>query len=132
MDAVRPVFVEDMPKSLQEGVLYVSRKYRTASHRCCCGCGTKVVTPLRKTEHRLEERGGLVSLYPSIGNWNYPCQSHYWIRDNQVVWAERWTNAQIQRAGEFDDAAKEAYFARVAWPWWRRALGTIGRWLASR
>jgi hypothetical protein len=126
---MRPEYVEFMPKTLEEGVLYISKKFRTASHRCCCGCGTKIVTPLRETEYRLIERGQLVSLHPSIGNWNHPCQSHYWIRDNRIVWAGPMTKAQIHAVRRRDDQLTEAYFARVAWPWWRRTISRITQWL---
>jgi Family of unknown function (DUF6527) len=124
---VRPEYVEFISKALEDGVLYISTRFRTASHRCCCGCGTKIVTPLRDTEYRLIEQGGLVSLEPSIGNWNHPCQSHYWIKDNCVVWAGPMSKAQIQMGRAHDDALKDAYFGKVTWPWWRRALSSIAR-----
>jgi hypothetical protein len=93
---MRPEYVEFITKVLEDGVLYISKQFRTASHRCCCGWGTKIVTPLRETEYRLIERGHLVSLHPSIGNWNHPCQSHYWIRENRVVWAGPKSQADIR------------------------------------
>lgn len=129
--SVRPEYVEFIPKELEDGVLYISKKFRTASHRCCCGCGTKIVTPLRETEYKLTERGDRVSLYPSIGNWSHPCQSHYWIRDNRVVWAPAMSPAEIRGGRAYDDALKEAYFAEVAWPWWRRAGSRIKHWLGD-
>jgi Family of unknown function (DUF6527) len=97
MYSIRPEYVESFPKVLEEGVIYVSRRFRTACHSCCCGCGTKIVTPIRPTEYSLSERGGLVTLHPSVGNWNYPCQSHYVIRDNQILWAGNMTRAQIKK-----------------------------------
>jgi Family of unknown function (DUF6527) len=39
-------FVEYIPAELAEAVLYISITYRTAVHRCVCGCGNKVVTPI--------------------------------------------------------------------------------------
>jgi hypothetical protein len=129
--SVRPEFVEFIPKVLEEGVLYISKKFRTASHRCCCGCGTKIVTPLRETEYRLTQEADRVSLYPSIGNWNHPCQSHYWIKNNQVAWAAAMSHAEIQLGRAHDDALKQAYFAKVAWPWWRRTASWIKRWLSG-
>lgn len=30
--------------------------------------------------------GEVISLYPSIGNRGFQCQSHYFIRRNRVVW----------------------------------------------
>ena len=127
---IRPQYVEFIPKVLEDGVLYISRTYRTASHRCCCGCGTKIVTPLRATEYRLIERDGAVSLHPSIGNWNHPCQSHYWLRENRVVWAGPMSRVDIQRGRIQDDALKVDYFANTAWPWWRRAWSRLKHWLS--
>ena len=37
VDFIPPV--EDM----KEGVLYISRPYKTTSHLCACGCGNEVV-----------------------------------------------------------------------------------------
>ena len=45
-----PQFVEFIPEVLDDGVLYISRTYKTAVHKCCCGCGEEVVTPLMPTE----------------------------------------------------------------------------------
>ena len=84
-------FVEEIPRELEEGVLYVSIHFATAVHRCCCGCGQEVVTPLSPTDWQLAFDGRSVSLYPSIGNWSLPCQSHYWIRRDIVEWAPRWS-----------------------------------------
>jgi hypothetical protein len=39
------VIANEIPERLREGRLYVSLKYRTASHLCPCGCGNRVVTP---------------------------------------------------------------------------------------
>lgn len=117
---LRPEYVEFIPRELGQGVLYISRKFGTASHLCCCGCGTKIVTPLRETEYTLTERHGSVSLHPSIGNWNHPCQAHYWIRDNQVLWARKMSPAEINRGRAYDDALKRAYFSDPAASWWQR------------
>jgi Family of unknown function (DUF6527) len=91
-----PEFIELAPPELQVGVLYVSMRYSTAIHRCCCGCGRKVVTPLSPTDWQLFFDGDSVSLTPSIGNWSFKCQSHYWIRKNRVEWAPRWTRKKIE------------------------------------
>jgi hypothetical protein len=124
---MRPQFVEYIPRSLEEGVLYVSKRFRTASHLCACGCGTKIVTPLRETEYKMRVRRSAVSLHPSIGNWDHSCQSHYLIKDNRVVWAKSMSRAQIEDNRVRDEAQKEDYFDRLTWPWWRRALYALGR-----
>ena len=84
---VQPIFVEFIPEHLDAGVLYISRRYSTASHLCCCGCGLEVVTPLNPAKWHLAVRDDAVSLRPSIGNWSFPCRSHYWITANEIQWA---------------------------------------------
>lgn len=84
---IKPEFVDFIPETLEPGVLYVSKRYSTASHLCCCGCGLEVVTPLNPAKWRLLESNGAVSLNPSVGNWSFPCRSHYWINGNRVQWA---------------------------------------------
>ena len=88
-------FVEFIPRELEEGKLYVSTTYATAVHRCCCGCGSKITTPLAPSEWKLTFDGETVSLTPSIGNWSFPCQSHYWIRRNSIDWAGQMSPEQI-------------------------------------
>ncbi len=110
---LKPQYVELMPKVLEGGVLYISQKYATAVHKCCCGCGEKVVTPLKPTEWSLSVTQGAVTLYPSIGNWSFGCRSHYWIRNNRVVWAGDMANVEIERNRRRDRTAKQEYFAQV-------------------
>jgi hypothetical protein len=88
-------FVEFIPEHLLEGVLYVSMVYATASHLCCCGCGQKVVTALSPTDWQLTFDGRSISLHPSIGNWNFPCLSHYWITRSSIRWAPSGPGEQV-------------------------------------
>lgn len=57
--------------------------------------------------------GGKVSLAPSIGNWTFPCRSHYWIRRNQIVWAGAFSDQMIKRAQARDRSDIELHIARV-------------------
>lgn len=82
-----PCFVEFVPDELDQGRLYVSMEYAIVVHLCACGCGRKTVTPLSPTDWKLIFDGRNVSLLPSIGNWAYPCRSHYWIADGVVRWS---------------------------------------------
>ena len=88
-------------------MLYISRRYATASHLCCCGCGREVVTPLNPAKWRLTESKGAISLSPSIGNWSFPCQSHYLIERGAVRWAGAMSRKQIAAVQNHDriDAA---------------------------
>src|ERR1035441_9404483 len=104
-------FVEFIPDVIEEGKLYVSIEYATAVHKCCCGCGKEVVTPLSPTDWKLIFDGKTVSLDPSIGNWSFPCRSHYWVRNNRALWAEDWSQSRIDANRAYDRRAKEKYFA---------------------
>jgi hypothetical protein len=106
-------FVEFIPDVLLSEVLYVSMEYTTAVHRCFCGCGEKVVTPIAPTDWRLTFDGVDVSLDPSIGNWSLPCRSHYWLTDGKVHWAETWTQRKIERKREKDHQEKADYYTAV-------------------
>ncbi len=88
-------FVEYVPKELAEEKLYISIPFTTVVHLCCCGCGRDVVTPLAPNGWTLMFDGETVSLDPSIGNWNFPCQAHYWISKNRVTWAASWSREMI-------------------------------------
>lgn len=78
--------VERIPHVLVEGVLYVCLECQVAVHLCACGCGEKIVTPLGKDGWHLWLRDGIATLNPSIGNFNIPCKSHYFITNNKVRW----------------------------------------------
>lgn len=103
-------FVSTIPRELEEGVLYISMEYKTATHLCVCGCGSKVVTSITPTGWTLSYNGDSVSLNPSIGSWSLPCQSHYWIKNGQVIWAESWTKEQIDTVKHKDMVDKAKYF----------------------
>ena len=96
-------FVEFVPRPLEDGVLYISLRLRIASHKSACGCGNEVATNLSPRGWQLIYDGETVSLRPSIGNWNFKCQSHYWITRDTVQWAEKWSGKRIQMARERDE-----------------------------
>jgi hypothetical protein len=114
LSAIHPKFVEFIPRDLERGTLYISEKYKTATHICACGwCGEKVVTPLSPVDWELKKDGGLVSLSPSIGNWRLPCKSHYWIRENRIQWARSFSAREIEQVMARDQADKQLYIDRV-------------------
>ena len=106
-------FVEFMPQSLKDGVIYVSMEFGTVIHNCCCGCGNKVVTPLSPTDWKLIYDGENISLSPSIGNWSFPCQSHYWIRSGKIEWSGKFSKGQIDEVRKKDKYSKSKYFEQT-------------------
>lgn len=114
MTDFRHEFVEYIPEALQEGVLYVSVTFATAVHQCCCGCGNPVVTPLSPTDWKMTFDGETISLSPSIGNWGFPCRSHYWMVKNRIVWARRWSPVEIEHGRTVDRLAKDKQFGGLA------------------
>lgn len=119
MKRPRPItfeFVDAVPATREEGKLYISIKYRTAVHSCFCGCGMKVVTPLRPARWRLIYDGDTVSLEPSVGNWSFKCRSHYVIENNVALPAGRMSKAKIESGRRRDRATREAYHATSSSP----------------
>lgn len=112
-NALRPQFVEFIPEQLEDGILYASQRYRTATHLCCCGCGSEVVTPLGPADWTMEVVNGAVTLRPSIGNWSLPCRSHYLIRKGRVIWALDMARAEIHRGRRRDQRLRDAHIAEI-------------------
>jgi hypothetical protein len=103
-------FIDLVPDILEDGVLYISMEYSSAIHKCPCGCGNEVVTPLSPTDWELTFDGKNVSLSPSIGNWNFECKSHYWIIKNKVRFAKKWSDRQIAEVRKEDKSLKTKYY----------------------
>lgn len=91
-------FVETLPEPLDDGIIYVSIRFRIVAHNCCCGCGEPVILNLAPNGWKLTYDGKSISLHPSVGNWSLQCRSHYWITRNTVEWAESWSDIKVQRA----------------------------------
>ena len=89
-----PVYVDEIPNELEEGKLYVSKKYLTVIHLCACGCKKKTVTPIGHSGWKLSEYNDiitnqpLISIRPSIGNFSgeKPYHAHYFITNNKIIW----------------------------------------------
>lgn len=77
-----PVFVEFIPETLKQDLVYISKEYKTSVHLCLCGCGNLSVTPLDENGWSLIEKDNKVSFTPSILNNNCPNKYHYIIANN--------------------------------------------------
>ncbi|QVK20761.1 hypothetical protein KHQ82_00015 [Mycoplasmatota bacterium] len=107
MKNIKHYFVEYIPPfdSIDENTVYTSLEFNVSVHRCACGCGRKVTLPIAPDEWQIFYDGETVSLYPSIGNWDYPCRSHYFITDNMFVFEEQLIEERCEQ--ELDINKKE-------------------------
>ncbi len=110
MTTLRLQRVHYMPKELEPGILYVSEEFDVAGHLCACGCGNKVMTPLSPTEWSFHESEKGPSLRPSIGNWQLPCTSHYWVDGGKVEWSRAWSPEQVERGRRGEEERRRAYY----------------------
>lgn len=104
--------VDFMPKDLQPGILYYAEEFGAAAHLCACGCGSKIRTPIDETEWRLDEGPNGPSLSPSVGNWQKPCRSHYFIRDGAVLWCAAWSEEGIEAGRKREHERRVAHLDR--------------------
>jgi hypothetical protein len=125
VERLRTVFTAEIPERLEDGILYVSRECCVALHNCACGCGEEVSTPLVPTEYRLTTHGDDASLWPSIGNHDFACASHYIIDRGVIVWAGKMSRTAIEEGREKDRSLKRPPAAAPASE--VRADGSVAR-----
>jgi hypothetical protein len=133
LERIRLERVEMMPAQLEPGVLYYSERFKTAAHLCACGCGMKVRTPVKPTFWQLwEDRAG-PSMEPSIGNWQYPCRSHYYIVNGAIDWSSPWSEHEVLEGRAAEQRRTEAYYKAIhagqassfqkLWSWLKSLFG---------
>lgn len=98
--------VKYLPDEIDDGILYYSESFSIAAHKCACGCCGVVYTPVKKGEWSIKVESVGPSLSPSIGNWNLPCKSHYWIRRGTVAWASEWSQERIEAGRELEEQTR--------------------------
>ena len=103
-------FVDFLPDIIEDDILYISLDYGTVIHKCACGCGSEVNTPLTITGWKMIYNGETVSLKPSVGNWSFDCKSHYWITNNKVEWSLKWSDKTISEGRAAEDSEREEYY----------------------
>lgn len=103
-------FVEFMPDVIQEGVIYISLEYKSVIHKCACGCGKEVNTPLHPTGWKLLYNGESISLNPSVGNWSFDCKSHYWITNSEIEWSLKWSNETIHKVRTIENSERQEFY----------------------
>lgn len=102
MKTLQHKFVTEIPETIEPDTIYVSFEFNTTSHLCCCGCGNRVVLKLSPDWWSLTYDGETVTFRPSIGNWELPCRSHYFITKSRVIPARAWTQEEIDAGHELE------------------------------
>jgi hypothetical protein len=102
-----------MPEEIEEGTLYISIRFRTAAHLCACGCGSRIVTPIKPAKWKFTYDGDSISLWPSVGNWQKPCRSHYVIKNNEVRWHRGWSDREIADGRAEDQAQLRQHYRQT-------------------
>ncbi len=85
-------FVDRIPVNINEGILYICLDCNVIVHLCACGCKEKVVLQIHPDFWKMIYDGEKISLWPSIGNFQYQCGSHYYIKNNKVIWCDTENN----------------------------------------
>jgi hypothetical protein len=125
--------VDSIPQTLPaESTVYISIPGRATAHLCMCGCGEKVVHPLRPHRWSLTYDGETISMSPSIGNSGLACKSHYWIKRSRVEWWRPLTDEQVafgmrrdgwsKRLDPADMPADDEVGAEPRRRWWHKLL----------
>lgn len=118
---INPTFVKNLPNTLEDGVLYISMEYRISRHLCCCGCGESIDIMFSPTDWQLIYDGPTVSIEPSIGNWSYSCQSHYYITKNNVIKMPKWKQGKINKNRKQDIENKNRFHKKKRF--WDKLFG---------
>lgn len=110
METIKLLKTQFLPRELEQGILYVSEEYGIAGHLCPCGCGNKIMTPLEPTEWSFKDDFKGPTLYPSIGNWQLPCRSHYWITNGKIEWSYQWSEEEILEGRKAEERKRKDYY----------------------
>jgi hypothetical protein len=124
MSKISLKLLNHLPIQLESNVLYVSEEFEIAGHLCPCGCGSKIITPLGINEWSLSVIEEKPTLKPSIGNWQLPCQSHYWIRKGEILWSNKWSDEEIEAGRLAEEQQRKEYYDEME----RTVTYQISRW----
>ena len=90
---IQPKFIKEYSEKLDHGILYIvdgkllgkPGEWTSSNHLCPCGCGEKVYIPFDQRNWSLQINNDKVTINPSLAN-TFSCRSHYFIRDNKIIW----------------------------------------------
>tara|TARA_R110000787_G_scaffold52497_1_gene123545 strand:- start:74 stop:484 length:411 start_codon:yes stop_codon:yes gene_type:complete len=106
--------VERIPVNLENGVVYHSEDFELAGFLCPCGCGHRI-TLLVPDSHQVWSHNGLATINPSVGVFDAPCKSHFFIRAGAVDWLSAFSGAQATSIMEAQIARHAARDRKPSW-----------------
>lgn len=114
--------VDRIPSDIREGVVYHTEEFELAGLLCACGCGHRV-TLLVPDSHRVWSQDGMATVRPSIGVFDAPCKSHYFITGGRIEWLPAFSGAE---ASAIMQKQIERHVAQDT-----RPRGWFNRWLSA-
>lgn len=109
-----------IPKQLEPGVVYHSKKFGIAALLCACGCGHRVDLIVPES-HRVTAENGLATIRPSIAVCDAACRSHYIIDAGQVRLLQAFSDTQAASVMR-DQIARHAASELKELSWFDRLL----------
>ena len=103
------------PDAPEQGKFYHSEEFRTSLHLCACGCGQRVVLPIKPAGWTLRQGASGFSIAPSVGNREFECRSHYLIRDGRVDWLSAMSDAEVRISRSADQQHMREVYRLSAW-----------------
>jgi hypothetical protein len=115
--------VERIPQQMAEAVVYHTEEFELAGLLCACGCGHRV-TLLVPDSHQVRNEGGYATIRPSIGVFDAPCKSHYFITAGDVIMLPAFSGTHADQIMREQVARHVARDAKPE-PWWYRVKSLV-------
>jgi hypothetical protein len=122
---LRLVPCAQFPDEPEPGLFYYSEDFRSSLHLCACGCGRRVILPIKPAGWRMDVSGTSVSLFPSVGNREFDCRSHYLIRNGAVIWLANMSDREVTASRDRDQQHIRAVHRISLW----QRLRNVWAWL---
>lgn len=119
---------ERFPDELELGKFYFSEDFRSSAHLCACGCGSRVILPIKPAGWQLVQTARSFTISPSVGNREFACRSHYLIEGGRIIWLSSMSDREVQASRAMDKQHIEKMHAVTFWQRIRNVL----RWILNR
>lgn len=130
-ESFKLVSCEFIPSDLQSCNFYYSSRFRTSAHLCACGCGSKIVLPIRDNEWHLQIEEDGFTLDPSVGNREFACRSHYRIIEGRLKWYQPMSDREVELSRARDLRHRQRVYPMPKKKLWERLLGRLKGFIQS-